>query len=383
MQEHASRVGDPQLSRPHWVTFLTLASDEFGQIPARYVPFLATGDLGPLQHSLSAILYPTGMREAMIRSLPIQMDLRLSGPKELPFWSSNHVRVWNDIKNWQGLELRRQANVIALLNCLSEQRVAVRLIEELKPSLADDAEGGWLLFEAARSLIRMHPENRSARVVLDRLRATSPDALLRALSGIHLAAMTTRVDRDHGSAESVLAEVRLEAIPHGDDQSFGARIAASRWHRLMALICTRKRDFRAVQSNIDSASDLAAQATGIVQELGGHEYVGLVAKENEKMVLESRVLAAGKQQSSTLLHQTALSLVELDPFDSYTWRTVAMACNDANMKLACLAALTGVCVLGGPGVPDLAAKGQAMDIVDDVEDEALADALLAAVARVY
>jgi len=373
----------PQLSRPHWVTFLTLSEHDVGQLPARYVPFLAADDLGPLRHSLSAILYPAGMRQAMIRSLPVGTDLSLAGPESRPWWSTNHARVWNDLRDWDVLSVPRQANLLALLNCLSEQRLALPLIRTLATDRSRKEDEGWLVFEAARALIRIQPSNQSARRVLDSLRNTNSDPLLRTLAAIHLAAMMTRVDGEHSAAECVMMEVKLQDVVARADSEFTLRIASSRWHRLMALICTRKGDFKAVERNVELAFEHAEYATAIAEGSPGHRYVSLVANENTKMVLESHVLAAGKRGLPAQLRKSAMSLIELDPYDSYTWRTVAIASSDAKMKLSCVAALGGLSVLGGPGIPDVANRAVAAPTSDGGEDECLANDLLTKVGDIY
>lgn len=341
----------PIVARAYWQTFLTLAPSSLSQLPAKYVPFLAVGDLGGMPHSMSAILYPPGMRASMLDTLNQPVNYGLDSPVIESYWSEEFSRVWSDLRQWSELSLSRQGQLGALLNCLSEQRLLVGLVADLQSDLISNVEGCAVLYEGARAIIRLSPTNASARAMLDALGRHAGDPTIRALSVIHLSAMQSRVDREQQAASETLSN-GVAAVEHCDDSTLEGVVVRSRWARVQALIDSKQRRFSAASDNLRQARAYADHAVDLASSRA--PYMQLVAAENLKMVLEATILGAAGAGNAGLVASVAFELLRLDPYDSYTWRTVGTAATRTNLVLSATTALAGVTMLGGTGVSQMA-----------------------------
>lgn len=338
-----------------WKTLLTLVPTSSGPVAVQHAPFLALGRIGATAEPLSSIQYPTGTRAGLLASAGgFLASLPPLGDADSDFADHPELARLNaDVLRFTELAPGRQAQVLSCLNCITEHRVAFRLIPALSTEYFADPAGCAALYEGARSLVRVRPHDRQSRTVLGRLTEQDANPRIATAAAIQLAAASIRHDGDldAGRAALEIADRRRHEVDRTAHR-FTATLLDSRYFRALALLSLRQRKFGVLASSLDStwrtAEALFAEAP--TQE----PYLELVALENFRLVLEVQALAASGAKDPTRFATWATRLIETDPEDPYTWRYVAVYGSRCGLVFEAALAMSGLATIGTLGMTEAA-----------------------------
>jgi hypothetical protein len=342
-----------------WHTLITLAQSPGGPVAIQHAPFLARGDLGGNGEPLSSILYPSGMRAALLGSFEHQRDdFTIPGNNDAAQPGYQELAcLRQDLTRFGQLAPMRQAQVLACLNCITEQGVVVRLAPDLPAHYFSDPAGCCALYEAARAFVRILPEDRQSRTVLSRLSRNGASAWIRGAAAVQLGAASIRIDGDLTAAASALeAAEDCRGEVQQSMPAFCSTLLDSRLFRLRALFALRNKDFTLARHAMENA--LSTAETLMSEPPEGHPYLRLVASENRKIVLESHLKAASGSKDLAGFVHWATRLMHLDPDDSYTWKYIAIYATRCGLVAEATLALAGLTSIGGLGVPEVLASLQ-------------------------
>jgi hypothetical protein len=338
-----------------WRTLLTLRPGMSGPVAVRHAPYLATGELGTLGAPFSSIQYPTGLRGSLVATTGGTIGgshLTIGDEDEAGCETNGEdlpelARLRADVAAFAGLSPARQAEVLACLNCITEHRAAFRALRALTDDHFASPDGCAALYEAARSLVRVRPQDPQSRRALGRLARQDVNPVTATAAAVQLGAASIRLDRDLDAGDDALAlaDARLTEVA-GPGHRFVAVLLASRIHRARALWALRQRDFpllsRCLEGALATASDLMEAAP--VDD----PYATLVAAENLRLVLEAHLVAASGSGRADAFGGWAARLLDTDPEDPFTWRYLAIygarcgLLTGASLAVAGLAAMTTV-----------------------------------------
>jgi hypothetical protein len=329
---------------------LSLAPGQRGPIEFRHAPLLASGDLGDVDGPLSSILHPPGLRASLRRHMlgaEHAFEASTRAPDE-PVSGAALTRLRNDVEQFTSLEPERQAEVLACLNCLTEQYIALDCLPALTTALYAHVAGCHAMYEGARCLLRIHRESPHARAVLTRLAERPPVPWIGASSSIQLCAAAVRFDQDLPSAAAALARARAWCDEmNASARPFESALARSRLLRVEALLAFKLGRPRESAESLDRALSVA----GIAVELSSarSSYANLVALENRKIVLEARAKACADRRDDVGFAIAATDLIRFDPEDAVGWRTTATGAARLGWMSTAAIALAGHFSLGGVG----------------------------------
>jgi hypothetical protein len=368
-----------------WRTLLTLRPGVSGPVAVRHAPYLATGELGTLGAPFSSIQYPTGLRGSLVAKLggphltiDSEVDEEGAGGEALP----ELARLRADVAAFAGLPPARQAEVLACLNCITEHRAGFRAMRALTNDHFASPDGCAALYEAARSLVRVRPQDKQSRRALDRLARQDVSPVIATAAAVQLGAASIRLDRDldTGGDALALADARLTEVA-GPGQRFVAGLLASRIHRARALWALRQRDFpllsRCLEGALTSASDLVEAAP--IDD----PYATLVAAENLRLVLEAHLVAASGSRRADAFGHWAARLLDTDPEDPFTWRYLAVYGARCGLLTGAALAVSGLAAMTTVGLTEAAEAVQRAEpgVGHDGADGELVALVLAALHR--
>jgi len=364
------------ISGQTWRTLITLAPTPFAPIAVSHAPFLARGQLGPGGRPMSSILYPTGMRSRLAAALgysATSFEIRGDSPPTTDR-PAELVHLEDRLSRFATLEPLVQAQVLACLNCLTEQRLIPRLALRLSTAHFESDAGCTALYEAARGMVRLRPTDRPAKAVLQRLAGQVHFPWVAASAAVQLGAAAIRIERDLDQATAALSLAERARSALDADAPDPPGLIASRYHRLRALVLLNAGDVplatEAMERAHGEASELARQTASAVPT-----YAGLVAAENLKIVYESYIKAASGGRDATGFARWATRLVDLDPHDPYTWRYIAVYGARCGLATAAALASIGLATTGGPGVADCVAAFRRSPARSEPAGASLADTL--------
>lgn len=331
---------------------------------------------------MSSILYPSGMRAVLRASFAHSPDDFVVADTDRTVTGYHELTLLNnDMARFAELATTRQAQVLSCLNCLTEQRLAVRLARHLTGDYYSDAGGCSALYEAARALMRLRPHDRLSRTVLSRLSQQSANRWIAVAAAIQLGAASIRIDRDLVQADAALQTAeRSRAELDGEQYNFIATLFNSRYFRLQALLAAIRHAFPLVTDALAHA--LATAETLVADTAGDVPYLQLVAGENLKIVLEAHLKAASAANDPAAFARWAIRLVEVDPEDSHTWRYVATYGAACGLTADAALAMSGLTAIGGLGVPEVLGALRTAPR-NDVRSPELTEVLLAALAALH
>lgn len=333
-----------------WRPLMTIEHAPRGAIATRQAPLLALGEISEPGRPWSSILYPAGMRTAIQSSLGGTFDefkIRPGGDVD----ATRHpefARLCNDMARFSELEPGRQAEVLACLNCVTEQHLVLGLAGSLGEDHFTEPNGCHAVYETARALIRARPHDPQSRMVLWRLASQSVDPAVGAVAAIQLGAASIRIDNDLEAASKALAaaEVARSVAPSSIED-----LLASRFFRLHALWALKAQEFRTARQAMQDSYDTSEQF--VAASAGRHPYLDLVARENHKIVLESHLKAASGIGDIASFQRWAVQLLTLDPEDAYTWRYIASYGARCGLLPESGLALAGLVSMGGLGAMEV------------------------------
>lgn len=362
-------------ARRFWLPLIAPAPGQDAPVHLRHAVPLATGDLGEHDLPWSSIMYPAHLRQNVCHSFGVDPDF---GACAKEFDSSPLRALQADLDRLDELPPARVATVIAVINCLSEQRLLPDILERL-PECHAERDGGMMWYQAARGLRQLggydeFVEDRLARVGLD----STPDVGLNSL--IQLISTLLRIARDVERAGGYVeaAERTLASLDAGTP--FINALLESRFHRVLALYQIRVGDSLSAVSSMADCLTVGEGAITMAEEMSS--YSRLLAAENYKIICESQMKLAGLLRRPEELYHWALELIRVDPLDVMTWRNVG----ESLISIDATATATRVTLLfaamGGNSVERLTKRLRQMnshgkDGTPAAFDEALNDAALA------
>jgi hypothetical protein len=347
-----AEVNPTHLARHVWNTLLTVRAGDRGPIPIRHAPLLATGDLGGVGVPVSSILCPSGLRASIAASFGLPREaVRIMEPFDEAGADWPELRrLRADAARFAGLDQARQAEVLACLNCLTEQDTAIRVARGLTAAYLNTPAGCRVLYEAARALIRRRPEHPRSREVLARIAADGAEPWIRTAALVQLGAAAVRIDRNPTAAEHyVAAAERMRADTRAG--VFLDTLLHSRVSRLAALISLKNGD--PAGQGVAMATTLETATTLIDLAAPLSAYERLVAAENLKMVVEAHLKAAGGARDAAGVERWATTMLSLDPDDPSTWRDIAANAARCGLVTEAALALVGLAHVGGAGAAGL------------------------------
>lgn len=329
-----------------WRTLLTLLPSSAGPIAIQHAPLTARSELGSLREPFSSIQYPTGTRAHLIDAVGQQLEpLPPLGDAASTFDGHRELAQLNDdIVRFRELPMIRKAEVLSCLNCMTEQRVALRLVPALSWSEHyADPDGCCVLYEAARSLIRVKPKDQQSRRVLERLSRQDVNPRMATAAAIQLGAASVRLDQDLDAAAQALdvADQRRAEV----DSSFVADLLDSRYYRALALLALKRRDFALLRSSMDNT--MTAAVALMARTTPTDEYPLLVARENMRLVVEVHLVAATGAEKPDQFSLWARRLLDLDPEDPFTWQYLSIYGARCGCVVEAALAVSGVAIIGG------------------------------------
>jgi hypothetical protein len=347
------RLGPAHQQRT-WKVLLTLTGDQDGPLPFRHAPHLATGDLSYLPVPMSSILYPAGLRQGLLKSFGITDRLTSAGSEADGDDSATEAfrTLAADLRAFGSLEPARQAQVLAALNCLTEQDTVLALAPQAADEKDGEAHGLHVAYEIARATARKHSEAGSAREAFSALLSQDTDPFIAAHAGIQLGALRIRTDENITAAGDVLAAVnsiRKDIDP--SDGEFASRLTHSRYHRLNALLMLKAKEFGKAKESMDAALSAACDLLRKTADDTGYER--LVALENYKIVGESHFKAAVGSRDLPAFTKWGKIMLALDPEDHFTWRYLVHYSLRLGLETEALTALAGLISTGGLGINEM------------------------------
>lgn len=376
-----------------WAPLMWLQQSPTGPVAVQHLPLLATGGSSAATGGpLSSILYPPGLRRALLRALP--GDSGNPGASLLGVTSTEGPMdvLESDLAQFDGLAWNRQAEILACLNGLTEQQLILSLRPRFDESYLADPHGVQVMFEFGRCLVRLERHPHQADALLSVLAKQSVNDQVAALSAIQQGSLRLRQLDDLPGADAALAlardrlddlvvgsEVTHEPIVPLSKEVFS--LLESRFFRLLALARVRRRDGPGIAEAMASAIEAADQMT---KRSAQNEYLRLLTRENEKILCESSVKAASLQCDGEMLLHWSKRLLSVDPQDPFTWRVIAENAHRCGFHEAAALAVAGVLALGAPGAfrtltsisPRLVGE-PSRRVVDALRDEAQRELLAA------
>ncbi|WP_132113721.1 hypothetical protein [Actinocrispum wychmicini] len=350
-----------------WRTLLTLLPSSAGPIAIQHAPLTARGQLGSLREPFSSIQYPTGTRAHLIDA--VGQVLEPLGAAASTFDGHPELAQLNaDIVRFRDLTMIRRAEVLSCLNCMTEQRVAFQLVPAL--SWAEhyaDPDGCCVLYEAARSLIRVKPQDQQSRRVLERISRQDVNPRLATAAAIQLGAASVRLDHDLDAAAKALdvADQRRAEVDR-TDTPFVADLLDSRYYRALALLALKQRDFKLLRSSMDGT--MTAAMALMARTTPADEYPLLVARENMRLVVEVHLVAATGAEKPDQFSRWAKRLLDLDPEDPFTWQYLSIYGARCGCVVEAALAASGMAIIGGldhVGVSEALGAARVGDFRDD------------------
>jgi hypothetical protein len=341
-------VGSGVASRV-WHTLITLEKGQSGPIALRHAPFLATGELGDIKFPLSSILYPSGMRAFLLGSVGCEAKrFQLSSDRAVDggdFAALDEIK--SGIRDFRSMGPLRQSQLLACLNCLTEQRAALPCISALPESYFADADGCHVVFEAARALLRMGAPSCQAKRAFGRLSSDCRNPLVGALSAIQLGAAYLRLEKDAvGASRSIVVADRWRLLLREAESAFIVAIVDSRYFRLVALAAFTDGKSECAKSALSSALEAAVVATECAKET----YERLVAAENMRLVYEVNLKAASLAFNIAAFESWALRLLEGDGEDSHSWKCISEYASRCGLAVVAALGIAGLATVCGVGI---------------------------------
>lgn len=329
-----------------WETMITLRESERGPLHIRHAPLLASGDLGG-GVPMSSILMPSGLRASLVRSLRLaDADVGLRPEKARGGTSTGLSTLRADIAAFDDLALSRQAEVLACLNCLTEQAVAVSLVRQVTSDHLLTVPGCRVLYEVGRVLLRTH--NPQSRQVFERIADLSEEPMLRVLARVQLGAMAVRLQRDLDSASAHVSAMWSEyAEAEARFDGFLRLLLQSRASRLAALVAMRVGEADGQSAAMERSLETALELERISRTRS--QYDRLVSAENMKIVAESHLKAAGGVGDTSGVVRWATTMLSIDPDDPGTWRDITTNALRCGLVTEAAIAMVGMTFVGGTG----------------------------------
>ncbi len=329
-----------------WETMITLRESERGPLHVRHAPLLASGDLGG-GVPMSSILMPSGLRASLVRSLRLaDADVGLRPEEARGGTSTGLSTLRADIAAFDDLALSRQAEVLACLNCLTEQAVAVSLVRQLRSDHLLTVPGCRVLYEVGRVLLRMY--NPQARQVFERIADLCEEPMLRVLARVQLGAMAVRLQGDMDSATAHVSATWSEyAEAEACFDGFLRLLLQSRASRLTALVAMRVGDTDGQSAAMERSLETALELERISRRRS--RYNRLVSAENMKIVAESHLKAAGGVGDTSGVVRWATTMLSIDPDDPGTWRDITTNAARCGLITEAAIATVGMTFVGGTG----------------------------------
>jgi hypothetical protein len=358
-----------------WRTLLTLLPSSAGPIAIQHAPWTARSELGSLREPFSSIQYPTGTRAHLIDAVGQPME-PLGDAASVFDEHPELARLNEDVVRFQDLPMIRKAEVLSCLNCMTEQRVAFRLVPALSWSEHyADPDGCCVLYEAARSLIRVKPQDQQSRRALEKLSRQEVNPRMATAAAIQLGAASVRLDHDLDAAAKALdvADQRRAEVDRADSP-FVADLLDSRYYRALALLALKQRNFKLLRSCMDNTMTSAVALMG--RTTPTDEYPLLVARENMRLVVEVHLVAATGAEKPDQFSMWAQRLLDQDPEDPFTWQYLSIYGARCGCVVEAALAASGLAIIGGldfVGVTE--ALGAAK--VGDFRDAVLVEKILA------
>jgi hypothetical protein len=314
----------------------------------QHAPYLARGQLGSLTEPLSSIQYKTDTRTELLEAAAGLMDVppplghdgaKFEGYDEL-------ARLNEDVLGFRDLPRSRQAQVLSCLNCMTEHRVALSVMPALSSAYFADADGCCALYEGARTLVRVRPQDQQSRRVLDRLSRQEVNPRMATAAAVQLGAASIRLDHDldAGARALEVADLRRGEVDR-TTSSFVGTLLDSRYFRALSLLALKRREFGLLASAMDQAMESADAL--MAQTTPSDPYPRLVARENMRLVVEVHLVAATGAEKPAQFARWAARLLELDPEDPYTWQYLAVYGARCGCAVEAALAASGLAAIGG------------------------------------
>ncbi|GAA0611952.1 hypothetical protein HPO96_22455 [Kribbella sandramycini] len=249
-----------------------------------------------------------GLRNQVVRHTGLA-QYACKDPRDLPedLRTSQWQVLAEALDNFADLPPLRRRMVVFHLVQLSFYNVAVALTAADQPD--GTAETDLYLYEVARAHTGSPAYGARAADLFEYLATTSADPTLALAAAGQGVSHAIRRDRDLDIAR------KFESYAATADGEVGwlHALARSRFHRAVALLRLRERDFRGMSAEIKLSVEFGEQLLA-AEPTGADRYV---AVENQRIILESQIKAAGRAPIDVRAEQVRLRCDQLLAIDPY------------------------------------------------------------------
>lgn len=310
-----------------WQSLLSLEESGRECVKLRNLGFLVRAMEGKIADvQWFAILSVPGLREQIVQQSGLR-EYSCGSPADVS--PQTRTDAWQLLvsvcERWPELQTNERVNLMSLLNQLTLPRAVIKLARRWLPSSANSAGDQYLIYEVARARHRLEPHAADAIAVLDRLARGASLVELRTWACAQMIAHHVRVARRIDRAIEFVALGRgyERQLLSSESPALGLLIW-SRFLRAAALL-----EFALRSEAVWRVLEEAQEAGDEMRRLGRTPAMGQLADENRKVLLESRIKAAGTTSTEVSVDELIEELLYLDGRDPDS----LLCCGDAVAKI--------------------------------------------------